>query len=259
MKILSFLIAFFVPSLLLAQKEFKAQPEMSDQAIISAVKKSAPYTVYKDGQCLEYVKADGDEIVEIFRETVTDIQVKYGLYVVTVKHTWLPEKEMKKPVEIRKYEEGQSFTTEIDPHGTYHLIHNLQFDKFVLKIKERNGYAVLMPSEMKVGQTLEGSTMQDVIAAAVGKVKPIANYTNVKVVGKEKVTTPAGTFDCVKITGDFYQEGKWVKTHRVKYKFNWWFAKGLGLVKSEALNIESNSILGPDCSVIYLNCINPEI
>lgn len=258
MKSLSLFFAFLLPSLLFAQKEFKAQPEMSDQAIISAVTKSAPYTAYKEGQCLEYVKADGDEVVGIFRETVTNVQVKYGLYVVTVKHTWLPEKEMKKPVEIRKYAEGQSYTTEIDPHGIYHLTHNLQFDKYVLKIKERNGYAVLIPSEMKVGQTLESSTMQDVIAAAVGKVKPIANYTNVKVVGKEKVTTPAGTFDCVKITGDFYQEGKWVTMHRVKYKFNWWFAKGLGLVKSEAINVESNSIMGPDCSVIYLNCINPK-
>lgn len=257
-QILFLLLLAFTASSLFAQTEFRPQPDMAEQAIIKAVQKAAPYTVYKEGQCLEYVRADGDEAVGCFRETVTNVEVTSGLYVVTVKHTWMSADDAKKPVSKRKFSDGQSYTTEIDPYGTYHLTHNLQFDKNVMKIKERNGYAVMMPAVMQAGQILKSSEIHDVIAAAVGKVKPTATYSNVKVAGKEKVTTPAGTFDCVKITGDFYQEGRWVTLHKVKYHFNWWFAKGIGLVKCEAIDIESNSIMGPDSSVIYLNCINPQ-
>ena len=56
------------------------------------------------------------------------------------------------------------------------------------------------------------------------------NITNRKVEGKESVTTPAGTFDCFKITYDI--ETKFgVKIERNAIE---WIAKNVGTVRSES-------------------------
>ena len=58
------------------------------------------------------------------------------------------------------------------------------------------------------------------------------NITNRKIEGKETITTPAGSYDCFKMTYDI--ESKTVMT--VKMKGIDWFAENVGTVRSESLD-----------------------
>jgi len=91
------------------------------------------------------------------------------------------------------------------------------------------------PNTLKVGQTLpEGSF--DMNSSANGMEVTIEyKATNRKVVTKEKVTTPAGTWDCFKITTDISIS---LKMMAMNMPFNLtaaeWFAPGFGVVKTES-------------------------
>jgi hypothetical protein len=63
--------------------------------------------------------------------------------------------------------------------------------------------------------------------------------SNRKVIGQEKITTPAGTFECVKLSQD-------VKTKmivNVEASSVDWYAEEIGLVRSESFNT-SGKLLG---------------
>ena len=82
-----------------------------------------------------------------------------------------------------------------------------------------------------------------------GTVKIETAYSNWQVVGEEKITTPAGTFDCVKLTGHIAQK------QGSSGKFNGeqitcWMARGIGIVQYEAIG-DSDKKREP--FIIYLN------
>jgi len=58
------------------------------------------------------------------------------------------------------------------------------------------------------------------------------SITNRKVEAVENVTTPAGTFECYKISYDIATK----MMINVKMKGTEWYAKNVGLVKSESYN-----------------------
>ncbi len=102
-----------------------------------------------------------------------------------------------------------------------------------------------LPATLKEGDVLpDGSATVVVKNNGIKMVTITSNVTNRKVAGKEKVTTPAGTFDCVKITYDNDGKVGFVKTHS---KGAIWYAKGIGSVKMENYNkkgkLESSSEL----------------
>ena len=91
-----------------------------------------------------------------------------------------------------------------------------------------------LPSTLKEGDVLpDGSATVVVKNNGVKLVTITSTVTNRKVAGKEKVTTPAGTFDCVKVTFDTDGKIGFVKTHA---KGAVWYAKGIGTVKTESYN-----------------------
>jgi len=55
------------------------------------------------------------------------------------------------------------------------------------------------------------------------------NVINRKVLGAEKVKTPAGEFECVKISHTMETKTMVKKTHTIVE----WYAQGIGLVKQE--------------------------
>lgn len=92
-----------------------------------------------------------------------------------------------------------------------------------------------IPANPSVGQTLQNGTMRMKVQAQ-GMPKMFntnVNMRNRKVVGLEKITTPAGTFDCVKIAYDSEVKMSFMKT---RSRIVEWFAKGVGLVRSEYFN-----------------------
>ena len=102
-----------------------------------------------------------------------------------------------------------------------------------------------IPARMKVGDVLpDGSATVVVRNNGIKMVTITTTIRNRKVEAKEKVTTPAGTFDCVKVTFDTDGKVGFVKTHA---KGAAWYAEGIGTIKSESYNkkgkLESSTVL----------------
>lgn len=109
---------------------------------------------------------------------------------------------------------------------------------------EISGEALEIPSKLAVGQTLPDGNMTIKLGTG-GTFFLTMNFaiTGRKVDANEKVTTPAGTFDCYKIT----QETEIKSMMKRKFKSSTWYAKGVGTVKTENYDskgdIESYTLL----------------
>jgi uncharacterized protein DUF3108 len=109
---------------------------------------------------------------------------------------------------------------------------------------EISGNALEIPNHLSVGQILPDGTMEMKISS--GGVKMITirmSITNRKVEAEETITTAAGSFDCIKMS----QESELKMLIKKKFKTVIWYAKGVGMVRSENYNskgkIESYSEL----------------
>jgi hypothetical protein len=91
------------------------------------------------------------------------------------------------------------------------------------------------PNSLKVGQTLPEGSFEMNSSANGMDVTIEYKAANRKVVAKEKITTPAGTWDCFKITTDISIS---LKMMAMSMPFNLaaaeWFAPGFGVVKTES-------------------------
>lgn len=83
----------------------------------------------------------------------------------------------------------------------------------------------VLPSSMKEGDVLEDAVFEVTVAGLPCKV----SVTDRKVVGRERITVPAGTFDCVVVLEHKSQRlGKLV----VSYAYTW-YAAGIGMVRHD--------------------------
>ena len=90
------------------------------------------------------------------------------------------------------------------------------------------------PSNPKVGQELtNGSVKATVKNEGMTMLTLNITITNRKVAAIEKITTEAGTFDCVKIT---YDAATTIGIFTVKTQSAEWFSEGVGLVRNETYN-----------------------
>lgn len=107
-----------------------------------------------------------------------------------------------------------------------------------------SGDALTLPSRLEVGQTLPDANTE--IKAGSGGVTIMTmrfNITDRKVVAKETLTVPAGTFECYKMTYTFTTKTIISKTFTVTS----WYNEKIGAVKSETYDkkgvLESRSEL----------------
>jgi hypothetical protein len=95
---------------------------------------------------------------------------------------------------------------------------------------EVNGVDMEIPSEMTVGQTLPDANMTLAFSSNnMVLMKMTVNITNRKVVDRQSVTVPAGTFDCLKLTYDIETK----TLFKMSASAAEWMAKGPGIVKTE--------------------------
>ncbi len=88
-----------------------------------------------------------------------------------------------------------------------------------------------MPSGMKAGDLLkEGDIKIAFSSGGMTVMNMSVSITNRKVEAVENLTTPAGTFECYKISYDIATKMMGIG---VKMKGVEWYAKGVGMVKSE--------------------------
>lgn len=92
------------------------------------------------------------------------------------------------------------------------------------------GEPLLLPAKLEAGQTLPDATSK--IKTAMNGMNLMSvniSVTDRKVEGKESITTPAGTFECYKISQTTHVKTIMGKTYQsVEY-----YAEGVGLVQSE--------------------------
>jgi hypothetical protein len=88
-----------------------------------------------------------------------------------------------------------------------------------------------MPAAMKAGDLLKTGDMKIAFASGGMTIMNMTiNVSNRKVEAIENVTTPAGTFECYKISYDVATK----MMVNVKSKGVEWYSKGVGMVKSES-------------------------
>jgi hypothetical protein len=92
-----------------------------------------------------------------------------------------------------------------------------------------------LPSNMKVGDILKNGDMKMSFSTGGMTIMTMTtSVTNRKVEAIENLTTPAGTFECYKISSDIATK----MMINVKAKSVEWFAKNVGMVKSESYSAD---------------------
>ncbi|WP_235835935.1 TapB family protein [Cognatitamlana onchidii] len=97
---------------------------------------------------------------------------------------------------------------------------------------DMTGNNIEFPNNLEVGQALKDANMNMVINMGGMNMNMTINMIDRKVISKESVTTPAGTFDCFVLS--YASEIKMGVTYSFTSKE--WIAKGVGLVKNETYN-----------------------
>lgn len=238
---------------------FEPRNDFGYQQLYDSVFAIKPYTLYVPGSQLEYVICNyAGNPIETFTETVSNVEAKNGLLLVTVLQSLSSRAHKKDQMTMWSKGLDTYFVTEIDYKGTYHLTHDIIRDNWA-SIQKRDGYAALLSSVFIPGQQIKSGIINEKISAVGGvKVSPKIEYSNVHVEGLETITTPAGTFECVKITGSVTQTARFVIKQTVTYDFSWWMTRGIGFVKCLIQNVQekpSGLIMTPSY-MIYLNKTN---
>jgi len=92
------------------------------------------------------------------------------------------------------------------------------------------GGALEIPASMKAGDVLKNGDMKMSFSSGGMTIMNITmNISNRKVDAVESITTPAGTFECYKISYDVAMK----MMMNMKSKGVEWYAKGVGMVKNE--------------------------
>lgn len=112
------------------------------------------------------------------------------------------------------------------------------FSSYEMKIESEN---LELPSKLSVGQTLKNGS---VTLTAVGSPVPMkitVNITDRKVEAKESITTPAGTFECYKISSKSNTQMQMGINMSLNFSGTEWIAEKVGMVKSESFDKNGKS------------------
>jgi hypothetical protein len=109
-----------------------------------------------------------------------------------------------------------------------------QFEKMEAKVE---GNFIEYPDNMTPGTSLPDAEMViDISSDSPISIKVRMNMTDRKVEAMEKITTPAGTFDCVKVSYTIETKMGFNRSTRSAI----WMAKGIGTVKMESYDKKGN-------------------
>lgn len=239
-----------------AETDFAPAPGMSAAEIEMKVNAVNPYTLYRKGSVAEYCfQYKGKQTQWMggptyFQQIVSDEKIENGLLVAYIKGALFNKKHEPSKGILASFKESV-FPVEIDTSGTYHLTHNVVQDYLI--ISKRRGYGVLIPGIMQQGMQLKTSTLYDNAKNNMGGIIKVETaYSDWQVVGEDKITTPAGTFDCIKLTGRLAQ--KLGSNGNFKgEKITCWMARGIGIVQYETIADSSKS---NEPFIVYLNKID---
>ncbi|MBX2944807.1 MAG: hypothetical protein KF725_03150 [Cyclobacteriaceae bacterium] len=112
------------------------------------------------------------------------------------------------------------------------------FSSYEMKMEAEN---LELPSKLSAGQTLKNGS---ITMTATGSPIPMTmsvQITDRKVLGKESITTPAGSFDCYKISSKSTIQSKMGINMTFDFSTTEWIAEKVGMVKSESFDKNGKS------------------
>ncbi len=111
------------------------------------------------------------------------------------------------------------------------------------------GAEVVIPAVLKVGQKLQDAEIKmSLVSQGMTMMSFNISIVNRKVEAYEKVTTPAGTFECYKISQDVETKGVFkTKIHNID-----WMSLNVGMVKQETYD-EKNNKTGYSLLTVFTN------
>lgn len=201
-----------------------------------------PYTLYRKGSTVEYCFEQGGRQTRLlgaiggptyFQFTVVEEAVENGLLVAYIKRDFF-NKKYKPSKGLPKSFKEQLLKIEIDTTGTYFQTYDIARD--IYHVIEKQGYAMAITKELKKGDDVICGTVVNKCKPTMGKnFHHTIKYSDFKVVSEEQITTPAGTFKCLKLSGfvDEDVDSKNAYVHFNYSKCNMWICKGIGVVKYE--------------------------
>lgn len=109
----------------------------------------------------------------------------------------------------------------------------------------------MIPGNMEQGKQLKTSTLSDRIKHPLfgGNFGVETTYSNWQVGAQERITTPAGIFDCIRLSGNI-EQNKGKGSFSARQKVTCWVARGIGIVQYETVD---DSGKDSEPFVIYLN------
>ncbi len=105
------------------------------------------------------------------------------------------------------------------------------FESYEMKIESEN---LEIPNALTIGQTLKDGSMTITATNSPIPMNMMVEITDRKVVGKESITSAAGTFECYKITSKSTFKTKMGISITVAYDIVEWIAPKVAIVKSES-------------------------
>lgn len=188
------------------------------------------YAPVKEGSEMEYKNySDKDKLTGTNRTKVLAVRKTAGGQEVEMKTESFDKKD--KSVATSTYAvacENGSFMIDMRSMVSQEQMENFKDTKVNITADKLD-----VPANPQVGQALKNGVVKiETMNEGPIQMKLSMNVSNRKVAAIEDVTVPAGTFKCVKITYDV--ETKLLFT--VKAKGADWYAKEVGLVRSETYN-----------------------
>jgi hypothetical protein len=184
------------------------------------------YFPFKKGTVIEMTHYDAkDKVTGTSRQTVVDLKESGSGFEATLK---LESSGTKKDEKFEseytvKCDQG-ILKVEMNQYLSPEMIGSLEGMEM-----EVSGDELELPEKLSLGQTLDdGEITIKVMNQGMAMMNMAVKVFNRKVEAKEQITTPAGTFDCFKLSYDV--ESKVML--KVTSKGEEWIAEGVGVVKS---------------------------
>jgi len=188
------------------------------------------YISTKAGTSLEYIHYNAKGKVESSHKTIiNDVENNNDELIIKTTNIYYDNKS------------NETYKTDNDyfcKNGVFYINMNNLFDGQTMSAYQNMEISLQadnmeLPSTMTAGQKLnDGSATMGISNQGIKIATITVNITNRSVDAFESITTPAGTFDCYKISYD--SETKLL--FKVKAKTTEWYAPNIGLIKSETFD-----------------------
>jgi hypothetical protein len=164
------------------------------------------------------------------KQTVTSFDSQGSSFTATV-HTLVSDKKGKEAMQGDLEFKCENGTMIIDMRNFINEEQLKAFQNYELKVEAEN---LEVPGSLSVGQTLKDGLVTVTAADAPIPMTMSVSITDRKVEGKESITTPAGTFECYKITSNSTVQTKMGIGMTLELSSIEWLAPKVAIVKSES-------------------------